>query len=99
VKTCIRWTFILSAILCLAAPTRSQSLGNAGTVEGFVLDPSGAAIAKAEINIHNNVSGYSQSAIAGADGAFQLVNIPPNQYHLEINAPGFSAFSQEVRIL
>ena len=42
----------LSAILFLAAPTRSQSLGNAGTVEGFVADPSGAAIAKAEVNIH-----------------------------------------------
>jgi hypothetical protein len=30
VKTCIRWAFILSAPFWLAAPTRSQSLGNAG---------------------------------------------------------------------
>jgi hypothetical protein len=84
--------------LWLAAPARSQSLGNAGTIGGSVADPSGAAIPKAEVNIHNAVSGYSQSVLSGPDGAFQLVNIPPSQYHLEINASGFSVFSQEVTI-
>jgi hypothetical protein len=98
VKTCIRWALIFSALLWLAAPTRSQSLGNAGTIEGSVIDQSGAAIAKAEINIHNTVSGYSQFVVTGPDGAFQLVNIPPSQYHLEVKASGFGVFSQEVTI-
>jgi hypothetical protein len=98
VKTCIRWAIIFVALLWLAAPTRSQSLGNAGTIEGSVVDQSGAAIAKAEVNIHNAVSGYSQSVLSGPDGTFQLVNIPPNQYHLEVKAPGFTMFSQEVTI-
>jgi hypothetical protein len=98
VKTWIRLALISSALVWLAAPTRSQSLGNAGTVEGSVVDQSGAAIAKAELKIHNAVSGYSQTVLSGPDGAFQLVNIPPSQYHLEIKASGFSVFPQEVTI-
>ncbi|HWZ30714.1 MAG TPA: TonB-dependent receptor [Bryobacteraceae bacterium] len=97
-RTCIRFALVFGASLWLAAPTRSQSLGNTGTVEGSIFDPSGAAVAKADVNLHNPVSGYSQSAISGPDGGFQLSNIPPGQYHLEIKAEGFSAFSQEVTI-
>ena len=97
-KTCIRWVLILGTLLWLAAPTHSQSLGNAGTVEGSVVDQSSAAIAKAEVKIHNAVSGYSQTVLSGPDGAFQLVNVPPSQYHVEIKASGFSVFSQEVTI-
>jgi hypothetical protein len=98
VKTCIRWALIFGALLWLAAPARSQSLGNAGTIEGSVVDQSGAAIGKAEVNLHNTVSGYSQSVLSGPDGAFKLVNIPPSQYHLEIKALRLGVFSQEVTI-
>jgi hypothetical protein len=76
----------------------SQSLGNAGTIEGTVVDPSGAAVPKAFVSIHNAVSGYNQSAVADSHGAFRLTNIPPNPYHLEVKASGFSDFAQDVVI-
>lgn len=97
-RTCVRWAFITSSLFFLAAPARSQSLGNAGTVDGSVVDQSGAAIPRAEIQIHNPVSGYSQSTVSASDGSFHLVNIPPNQYHLEIKASGFTVYSQDVTI-
>jgi hypothetical protein len=75
-----------------------QSLGNAGTIAGAVVDPSGAAVVKAVVSIHNPISDYKQSATTGSDGSFRLVNIPPNQYHLEVKAPGFAVFSQDVTI-
>jgi hypothetical protein len=74
----------------------AQSLGNAGTVEGSVVDPSGAAIPKAAVTIRNAVSGYSQKATTDSDGSFRLTNIPPNPYHLEVEAPGFSTFAQDI---
>jgi hypothetical protein len=88
------------ALLGLISTTSllSQSLGNAGTIEGTVLDPSGAAVAGAVITIHNLVTQYSQSATASTDGSFRLSNIPPNPYHLEITAPGFDTFAQDVSI-
>ena len=85
-------------MLAASVPLKAQSLGNAGTIEGAVLDPSGAAIAGAEVTVVNPVSGYKQSVLAGADGSFRLMNIPPNQYHLEVTAPGFGVFQQDMTI-
>jgi hypothetical protein len=79
-------------------PAFAQSLGNAGTIEGTVQDPSGAAIPNALVSIRNSVTGYSQSVSTGSDGAFHLINIPPNPYRLEVSAAGFEAFFQDVSI-
>ena len=75
-----------------------QSLGNAGTVEGTVVDPSGAAVAKAVVAIHNPLTGYSQVTTSAQDGSFRLVNLPPNPYHLEVTASGFAPFGQDVTV-
>jgi hypothetical protein len=75
-----------------------QSLGNAGTIEGVVVDPSGAAVARAVASVHNPLSDYRQSTTTASDGSFRLVNIPPNSYHLEIRASSFAVFSQDLTI-
>ena len=85
-------------LISLTSPAEAQSLGNAGTIEGTVTDPSGGAVVKAKVTLHNAVSGYSQSAESGPDGTFRLTNIPPNPYHLEVTASGFSIFSQSVDV-
>jgi hypothetical protein len=92
---------LAALVLFACAPTQrvfGQSLGNAGTVEGTVVDPSGGAVAKAEVTLQNPVSGYNQMAVSGSDGMFRLSNIPPNPYHLEVKASGFAVFSQDVDI-
>src|SRR2546425_890973 len=88
--------FFLS--LGISAFLRAQSLGNAGTVEGTVVDPSGAVVVGADVTLRNRVTGYTQSAKSASDGSFKLLNIPPNPYHLEVKASGFSDFSQDVTI-
>jgi hypothetical protein len=85
-------------LLLFAQSAKAQSLGNAGTIEGTVVDPSGAAVTKAVITIHNAVSGHRQETVSGADGTFRFSNIPPNPYHLEVTAAGFNVFSQDVNI-
>ena len=76
----------------------SQASGNGGTVQGVVTDPSGAAVPDADVTIGNSVSSYKQVVKSGSDGTFRLVNIPPNQYRLEIAAPGFQVYRQDVSI-
>jgi hypothetical protein len=73
-------------------------MGNAGTIEGTVIDPSGAPAAKAQVTIHNAVTGYRQSTASAVDGTFRFGNIPPNPYHLEVSAPGFAPFAADVTI-
>ena len=89
--------FCVGALLA-ATPILAQSLGNAGTIEGTVVDPSGAVVAKAEITLRNAVTGYSQAAASSSEGSFRLTNIPPNSYRLEVKASGFSVFSQNLDI-
>jgi hypothetical protein len=86
----------LAALFLLTGSLYSQSLGNAGTIEGTVADQSGALVPKAKVTLTNAVTNYSQSVSSGDDGSFRLTNIPPNNYHLEVMAPGFSKFVQDV---
>ncbi len=82
----------LRSVLC------SQATGNGGTIQGTVKDPSGAVVAGAEVTITNPVSGYSQSVKSGTDGTFRLLNLPPNQYHLQITLTGFQTYQQDVAV-
>jgi carboxypeptidase family protein len=88
----------LRLLFALASPAWTQSLGNAGSIEGTVTDPSGAAVPNATITVHNTVSGYTQTANSAVDGAFRLLNIPANPYHVDVTASGFGAFAQDVTV-
>ncbi len=89
---------ICMSLCALCAPMLGQALGNAGTIEGTVTDPTGAAVPHASITIRNPITGYRQSTATAHDGTFRLVNVPPNPYHLEIAAPGFNSYSEDVSI-
>jgi len=83
--------------LCFSAHAQSSS-GNAGTVRGSVLDPSGAAIAGANVEIQNPVSHYMQTVQTDTQGNFVLTNIPYNNYHLTAVVSGFQPATQDVDV-
>jgi hypothetical protein len=87
------------ALICtLAISAFAQSLGNAGTVQGTVTDPSGAAIPNAAVSILNRITGYKQQSNTDSTGGFRFSNVPPNPYHLEVSAPSFSPSAQDVTV-
>jgi len=75
-----------------------QSSGNSGTIRGTVQDPSGALIANATVEIENPVSHYTQSVKTDSQGAFQLPNLPFNNYHLTVSEAGFDSAVQDVDV-
>jgi hypothetical protein len=83
-------------ILPFFSPIRAQSPGSAGTLEGTVTDPSGAAIVGATVSIRNRLTGFRRSVSSDPQGAFRLANLPPNTYHVEVDSPGFSHLDQDV---
>ena len=88
-------------LLCLASPVTTyaqSSSANAGTVRGSVLDPSGAAIMGATVEIQNPVSHYDKSVQTDAQGNFEFDNIPFNNYHLSASAKGFQGGEQDVNV-
>src|SRR5262249_19630587 len=75
-----------------------QTLGNSGTISGSVLDPSGAAVVGATIEIQNPISRYRRSTTTDSSGHFQFTNVPYNPYHLAVTAAGFEVAQQDVEL-
>ncbi|MEY2396222.1 MAG: hypothetical protein QOF94_2567, partial [Acidobacteriaceae bacterium] len=97
--TSSKWRFIAIAIFAVTLLTISvnaQSVGNSGSINGSVVDPTGAVVANARVTIHNPVSGFDRSTTTDASGRFNFTNIPFNPYHLTIAAEGFSSYAQDV---
>lgn len=67
-------------------------------MRGTVLDPSGAAIAGATVEIQNPVSHYTQTTTADSQGNFGFFNVQYNNYHLTVSAAGFQAASKDIDV-
>lgn len=93
--------FVAIAAMAWAAdavpdPPGAQATGNAGTVEVDVTDPTGAVIPGAAVTIENRAARFSRSGQTDANGIARFTNLPPNPYHIEVNAPGFQPQAQDV---
>jgi len=65
-----------------------------GSFSGSILDPSGAAISNARITVRETGTNASRQAQSGSDGDYLVSPLPPGDYRLEIEAPGFQRFVQ-----
>jgi hypothetical protein len=89
---------ILGFVLLLTAGSAKAQLGNSGSIEGVVKDPTGGVIAGATVEISFPVSGFHRETTTGSDGDFRFTNVPFNPYHLAVSAPGFASYSQDVDV-
>jgi hypothetical protein len=89
--------FITLGFIFFAGAVFAQ-LGNSGSIEGVVKDPSGAAVVNAAVEIKDPVSGYLRTTNTNAEGAFRFTNVPFNPYHLSVTADGFAPFAQDVQV-
>jgi len=67
-------------------------------VHGTVLDPSGAAIIGATVEIQNPVSHSTQTTKTDNRGDFSFFNVQYNNYHLTVTAPGFQSGAQDIDV-
>ena len=89
--------FVVLGFILFIGPASAQ-LGNSGSIEGVVKDPSGAAIVNASVEIKDPVSGYLRTTNTNSEGAFRFTNVPFNPYHLSVTANGFAPFAQDVQV-
>lgn len=87
---------LLGLFLCSCAGGLLYGQAASGTVRGSVLDPSGAAIPGATVEIRNPVSHYDQTTSTDNQGAFTFNNVPYNNYHVSATAGGFQGTDQDV---
>jgi len=88
----------LFVLFFTVVPDALAQTGNATSITGVVLDPSGAVIVNAMVDVRNPVSGFSRNAITDVAGKFTIPNVPFNSYHVMVTAKGFDAYAQDVDV-
>jgi len=81
-----------------AGMAKAQSGGGSGSINGSVLDPSGAVIPDATVEIHNPVSGFDRKTTSDSKGNFSFLNVPFNPYHMTVTAAGFASYAEDVPV-
>src|SRR5258708_19140131 len=90
--------FVLGLLVLFAAGPAKAQMGNSGSIEGVVKDPSGGVVVGATVEISYAVSGFHRETATGSDGSFKFTNVPFNSYHLAVTAGGFDSFTQDVDV-
>jgi carboxypeptidase family protein len=96
-KKSLSAAFLVTFSMVVGSVAHAQS-GNSTSITGTVLDPSGAVVVNAAVEVRNPVSGYSRSAVTDAGGRFTIPNVPFNPYHVTVTGEGFSPYAQDVDV-
>src|SRR5208337_4020303 len=91
-----RWmvmaAFVVSLAFALPQSRLAQAQTSTGAITGVVTDASGGVVANAEAKATNETTGRVWTAASDSTGEFQLQNLPPGSYAVEVSAAGFQVF-------
>lgn len=85
---------VLLMTLALAAPA-VWSQGNQGTLEGAVLDQSGAAVPGAKLTATNDATRIKFDTTSDSNGLFAFPVLPVGTYSIEVEHAGFTKLTQK----
>jgi len=72
--------------------------GSSTSVNGTVVDPSGAVVPNAAVEIRNPVSAFVRDTLTDNTGKFTIPNVPFNPYHLTVTSKGFTSHAQDIDV-
>src|ERR1700690_290135 len=90
------FVFITVFFLALGFQAHAQSGGSSTSVTGTVVDPTGAVVPNAVVEIRNPVSGFERTVTTDSAGKFTIPNIPFNPYHITAPGPHFAPSAHDV---
>src|SRR5579864_2720179 len=87
-----RTHFVVAALLLLGARAYAQSV--TGQVSGTVVDPAGAIVPGALVQLTHDLSQTVRVFNTESNGEFIFTGLVPGAYSLRVTHPGFKAFTQ-----
>ena len=84
---------VLTALLFFltgASLGKAQVSYSTATLRGTVVDPAGGVVPGAQVTATNPATGMSKTVKTGADGTYQIPELSPGAYDIEVNAAGFA---------
>lgn len=86
----LRVFFSMVGVFILSFTVFAQSQATTGLIQGTVVDPNGAIIPGAAVNIENTETGFSRTVTTNSDGFFSAPLLPLGKYRATTTAQGFS---------
>src|SRR5947208_1059104 len=87
------WLSIAMVFCAMTLPVMAQ-VANTGSVQGTVLDQSGAAVPDASVTLTNSATTATLGAQTNSSGVFRFPIVPVGRYTLTVNKPGFKTYVQ-----
>lgn len=69
------------------------------SIAGVVTDPTGASVAKAQVQLKNMGTNDTRATVSHDNGAYQFSNLIPGTYQITVTAPGFQKYIKTDLIL
>ena len=91
-------TLALAFTFALLSQQAAAQSRNYTTLNGTVVDPTGAVVPGAVVEVQNPVSQFERKVTTDASGAFSIANVPFAPYHLTVSQPGFAVYVQDVNL-
>jgi outer membrane receptor protein involved in Fe transport len=86
---------LLLAGLFLSLSSHSMAQVNTVNLSGTVLDPQGLAVKDAKITLKHSTNGSERYGVSDSNGRYEIIGVPPGQYSLTVEAPGFATLKNE----
>jgi len=87
--------WMLVCLLLGASVARAQGVGASGSINGTVMDPSGAAVPNATITAVEIDKGIQYTAVSDDSGKYQFIGLPPAIYSVTAKVSGFQTVTQK----
>ncbi len=91
-KLSIRVVLLLVSASFLAVCANAQFKAS---IQGTVLDPKGGVVAGAKVTATNQGTGIVYEAVASGVGYYRVSELPPGNYTVTVETPGFKKFISE----
>ncbi len=85
----------MSLLAFISFGAHAQSQSTTGLIQGTVIDPNGAVVAGATINVKNTETGFARTVTSNSDGFFSAPLLPLGKYRITATASGFANYVLE----
>jgi Carboxypeptidase regulatory-like domain len=85
---------VLLTLLCSQAGKQLSAQVSTASLNGTILDPSGAAVSNAKVIVQNDATGLNRTTETNGSGSFSFDFLPIGTYTLEVSSSGFKGQKQ-----
>src|SRR5262245_23113864 len=86
---------LITILLLCANVAFGQAQSNAADLQGTVRDAAGAVVPNATVTARNPATNLSRNTTTNDEGFYRIVNLPPGDYEITVEAPNFKKLVQQ----